>query len=88
MLERLKNHQYAKAEIIREGPTIILRSYTTNVLYYNVMDGTIECTGLYSNSTRRHISWFMSQFIDDFNYHDIKKAYLNNEKLYTKVKTY
>lgn len=80
--ERLKGHEQAQAYIKRDNNKIELWSYTTKVLIYNTIDKSIDCTGLYSDTTRRHISWFMSQFIDGFDYYDIKKACLNNEKLY------
>lgn len=81
-LERLKYHKYAKAHIIRKEYNIELWSYSTKVLIYNTLNKSSECMGLYSNTTKRHISWFMDQFIEGFDYYDIKKAYLDNEILY------
>ena len=80
-IERLKGHQQAQAQIIRDGNEIILRSYYTNVLYYNVIDKTVYCTGLYSMTTIKHIGWFASQFLNGINYYDIKHSYNNNYSL-------
>lgn len=84
-LERLKGHEQAQAHIIREGCNIELWSYSTKVLIYNTLNKTIECTGLYSDTTKRHISWFMNQFIAGFDYYDIKKSYLENKLLNVKI---
>lgn len=81
-LERLEGHENANAHIIREGCNIELWSYSTKVLIYNTLNKSIDCMGLYSSTTRKHIGWFMNQFIDGFDYYDIKKAYLDNETLY------
>lgn len=84
-LERLKGHEQAQAHIIRDHNKIELWSYSTKVLIYDTIDQSIECTGLYSMTTRRHITWFMSQFIGRYDYYDIKKSYLNNDKLHVGV---
>ena len=79
--ERLNGHEQAQAQIIREGNEIILRSYTTNVLFYNVIEQTVYCTGRYSMTTIKHIGYFMKQFTD-FGYHDIKACYMTDASLY------
>jgi hypothetical protein len=77
-IEKIRGHEQAQCYIIHEGLEIKLVSYRTVVLIYNVIDKTIECTGLYSMTTRKHIGWFMNQYIQGYNYHDVKHAYENN----------
>lgn len=81
-LERLKGHEQAQAHIIRDHNKIELWSYSTKVLIYDTINQTIECTGLYSATTRRHISWYMDEtFNGKYDYYDIKEAYENDTML-------
>lgn len=87
-VEKLRGHEQANALVRYEGDNIILQSYQTDVLVYSPKDMTIQCNGLYSMTTRKHIGWFMSQFItnnikynDSYGYYDIKDAYENNNGL-------
>jgi hypothetical protein len=80
-IERLKGHNQAQAQVIRQGNEIILRSYSTNVLFYNVIEKTVYCTGRYSMTTIKHIGWFMTQFTD-FGYHEIKDCFMKDASLY------
>lgn len=81
-LERLDGHKQANAHIIRENNNIILVSYSTAILWYDTMENTVYCSGLYSMTTRKHIGWFMNQFFNNkYNYHDIKYIYNNNLSL-------
>lgn len=64
-------HKSAQAGIIdRPDGTHILMSYNT-VVAAVYPDGSIDCTGLYSRTTIKHIGWFAREF--GFTYYDFKK---------------
>lgn len=73
--EPLEKMPCSQAYIIRNDEGVHLISYTTHVASI-LNDGKIICYGLYSNTTRRHIGAFASQF--NLSFCDFKKAYLNS----------
>ena len=72
----LQGHTTKNARYFVDGDGRGLISYHTKVLI--IKDGVLFCTGLYSVTTRRHIGWFLSEYLPTFNYYDIKKLYLDN----------
>ena len=66
----------------KEGNTTILRSYRTDVAaIVEENDGKwVVIFGLYSPTTRRHISYFVEQYAG-INYHVAKAAYENDVAL-------
>lgn len=84
-MKKLNNHASANAhvEIInandRYNNEISLVSYTTRVLTLTTINGIryVECTGLYSMTTRKHISWFLREYAPDLNYTDIRDMKFN-----------
>lgn len=73
----LKDHEYAQARVLLyDDGTIDLISYTTLVCRI-FPDGRLECTGLYSRTTIKHIGWFMREYTGG-TYYDAKKAYQDN----------
>ena len=84
MVKSLRKMPYAQAQVrdyrdIGEN-LIVLQSYSTDVII--IRDGWLECTGLYSNTTRRHISAFMQEYGNGYSYFDVKRAYEGHYKLY------
>ena len=75
---KLKSMPYAQCEVIYTEDGILLKSYQTIVLSLSY-DGWLEVYGLYSMTTRKHISAFMREYTD-FNYYTAKDCY---EKNYT-----
>lgn len=75
---KLKDHPYAQCCVIDDGRQIILRSYNTDVIIYNPFTGVLICTGLYSMTTRRHISNFLKEYLPAVNYQTVKKIAGNN----------
>ena len=57
-----------------------LVSYSTTVAEID-KDGWLVVYGLYSATTRKHISAFMSEHTCGLHYYDAKKCYLDNYKL-------
>lgn len=62
--EKLRAMPYAQAHIIRRQNAVILVSYTTRVAA--IVGGQLVCNGLYSQTTRKHISAFCRQFGTDY----------------------
>jgi hypothetical protein len=74
--EALEYLPYGQAHIIRHSNgDIDLISYTTRVASI-LSNGNIQCYGLFSATTRKHISAFAKQF--NYCYNDFKQAYLNS----------
>ena len=78
---KLKNHEYAQAriEIENDGNGFVYRlvSYSTHVATVHCTnDGCwfLDCNGLYSMTTRRHISWFLDDINSPFTYQDAKRS--------------
>lgn len=76
MIIKFADHTHANAhmEPIKNG--LALYSYTTKVA--EVRDGWLRIFGLYSMTTRRHISWFMRE-LGRFNYQLAKQLYEDNK---------
>lgn len=77
---KLKNHQYAQAhiEIENDGDSIIYRlvSYKTHVatVHETAAGWFLDCYGLYSMTTRRHIGWFLDDIGSPFTFQDAKHS--------------
>jgi hypothetical protein len=72
--EKLAAMPYAQAHIVRRTNAIVLVSYTTEVA--EIRGGCLTVKGLYSATTRKHISAFCRQFGTD--YQTAKKCYTDN----------
>lgn len=72
-MKRLEFMPYANAYTREERDgSITLVSYVTEVAKINA-DGSITCNGLYSATTRRHISAFAREY--GLSYYDFKRDY-------------
>lgn len=79
-MKKLTNHASANChvEIVRGedryNNEITLVSYTTPVVIITTLNGIryVECRGLYSMTTRKHISWFLREYAPDLQYTDIR----------------
>ena len=75
---KLKNHEYAQAhiDIENDDDSIIYRlvSYSTHVATVTETSAGwfLDCYGLYSMTTRRHIGWFLSDIGSPFTFQDAK----------------
>lgn len=85
-IKKLSRMPYAQAhvEIDKDG-NIILFSYITAVIFLS-KDGWLECTGTYSQTTRKHIGAFMREYVTYPNgecgeYHTAKAAYMGNYRI-------
>lgn len=77
-IRKLKDHEYAQArvEIENDGDSIIYRlvSYSTHVatVRETAAGWFLDCYGLYSMTTRRHIGWFLDDIGSPFTFNDAK----------------
>lgn len=75
MTKKLKLMPYAQAHVLINDDEIHLVSYTTVVI--SIKNNWLQCHGLYSQTTRKHISAFMREYTS-LSYTDAKCAYENN----------
>ena len=79
----LRSMPYAQAKVRSyadiDRDLIVLQSYQTDVII--IEDGWLICTGLYSMTTRKHISAFMREYGNGFTFHDVKRCLENHQKL-------
>ena len=68
----LKNRPAAQACVIKEGQTLRLISYETCVISVAYTSGTMLCYGLYSQTTRQHISAFLKEYFPKISYAELR----------------
>lgn len=72
--KRLKYMPSAQAGVIIDIHNAVhLISYTTPVINIDPM-GWLTCNGLYSNTTRRHISAFIKEYAPNISFTDVKNC--------------
>jgi hypothetical protein len=80
MIKKLNAMPTAQAQVnIYDDNTIVLKSYATDVARIDC-DGWLEIFGLYSATTRRHISAFMREYTV-FGYDTAKLIYEKKMKI-------
>ena len=79
MYSGLEKSPSANARVRNEGKTIILKSYNTDVAAIVLENNTrwLVVFGLHSNTTRKHISYFVQQYAN-VDYARAKSAYESN----------
>lgn len=75
---KLKNHPYCKCYVLKDNDIIKLVSYVTEVIIAvrntkNKNKWYLKCTGTYSQTTRKQISWFLREYFPKINYFDVKE---------------
>ena len=75
MTKNLELMPYAQAHITICGNIKKLVSYVTDVVLINTDTGWTQCTGTYSNTTRKHISAFCKEIGCGMDYQLMKKLY-------------
>lgn len=79
MTKKLEKMPYAQARVEINDNKIQLISYTT--LVAEIVDDVLTVYGLYSQTTRKHISAFMQEFASPLNYYIAKQCYTDNIKI-------
>ena len=75
---KLKNHQYCNCYVLKDNDKITLVSYITEVIIAvrnpkNKNEWFLKCTGTYSQTTRKHIGYFLKEYFPLLNYYNIKE---------------
>lgn len=72
--KNLKDHASAQCHVEIENDRVIFVSYTTPVIFITHENGKrrVECTGTYSQTTRKQIGWFCKEYLPEYNYHNMK----------------
>lgn len=88
---KMPNHEYAQCKILeRRDGALVLQSYNTIVVSIT-KDGWMDCSGIYSRTTIKHIGWFMKCYGNGCGYYDAKWAWQHDScvNIYTgEVLTY
>ena len=81
----MPEHEYSQCKIlVRKDGTILLQSYNTIVCSIDT-EGWLDCSGLYSRTTIKHIGWFMRNYGNGCSYYDAKYAWKNSCVVNTKT---
>lgn len=75
---KLKDHPYCNCYVLKDNDIIKLVSYITEVIIAvrnpkNKNEWFLKCTGTYSQTTRKQISWFLREYFPKINYFDMKE---------------
>jgi hypothetical protein len=75
---KLKDHPYCKCYVLKDDDIIKLVSYIKEVIIAvrnpkNKNEWFLKCTGTYSRTTRKQISWFLREYFPKINYFDMKE---------------
>ena len=72
---KLNNHKYAQCHVEQDQNRTCFVSYHTAVIFIEYRNGErfIECTGTYSQTTRKQIGWFLHEYLPEFSYYDMKQ---------------
>lgn len=81
MIKKLTNHPYSKCHVeIDAMGGIHFISYKSEVLTISPA-GWLYCHDLYSATTRKQISWFMSEYCSPLTYYDVKRCYYHDMQM-------
>lgn len=87
MTTNLRKMPYAQASVTdytHEGRDLrYLQSYSTIVIW--VEDGIMECSGLYSMTTRKHISAFLWEYYPKITFNMVKSIASTGKKIDTRT---
>ena len=75
-IRKLRDHAYAQCAVyIDDQDNATMVSYYTPVILVKRENGKryVKCTGTYSATTSRHISWFLREYEPDLCYYDMKR---------------
>ena len=73
MIITLKNHPCAQCCVTVDERGVRVFSYDTLVIKID-RAGWLDCTGLYSKTTRRQISWFLREYAPMVSYQMVKQC--------------
>lgn len=85
MIKKLTDHKYSKCHVEIDGMGgIHFISYATEVVTISPA-GWLTCNGLYSQTTRKQLGWFMGEYCRPLSFHDAKRCYCDNIQINIKT---
>lgn len=84
MTTTLKNHPYSQCFVIVDEAGVRFYSYKTMVIKID-RNGWLDCTGTYSQTTRRQISWFLREYAPMLSYQMVKQCV--NDRMVININT-
>lgn len=75
---KLKNHPYAHCSVRKSNGWTILTSYETDVIIIDNA-GWLYVNGLYNATIRKHISYFLKEYVPGMTFQHVKDLLRNNE---------
>lgn len=70
---------YGSCGVIETKDALYLKSYTTLVIKYDKKRNTLQCSGTYSATTRKHIGAFLKEYFPTVSYYTMKQCYLDSK---------
>lgn len=70
---KLSNHPYAQCSVRVSNGWTILTSYETDVIIIDNL-GWLYVNGLYSATTRKHIGYFLKEYVPALSFQEAKKT--------------
>lgn len=73
-IKKLSDHVYSQCHVeIAPNGEISFFSYVTLVCHIDA-EGWLECTGTYSQTTRKQIGWFLKEYAPTMTYQMVKQC--------------
>ena len=77
-IKKLTDHRYSQCHVeIAPNGEIYFFSYVTLVCCIDT-EGWLECTGTYSQTTRKQIGWFLKEYAPAMTYQMVKQAFADS----------
>lgn len=81
MIKKLNSHPYSHCHVEIDGMGgIHFISYKSEVITISPA-GWLYCHGLYSETIRKQIGWFMREYCSPLTYYDVKHCYYHDMQL-------
>lgn len=73
-IRKLRDHKYCQCHVEDIENGVCFVSYNTPVIFMTHENGQrkMECTGTYSQTTRKQIGYFLKEYAPDLCYYDMK----------------
>lgn len=80
IIKKLEFHPYSQCHVEISPEMTVFFSYHTAVLFLD-NEGWLECTGTYSQTTRKQIGWFLREYAPDISYSSVKQCYQDDMRI-------
>ena len=81
MIKKLTDHAYSQCYVSID-PKVGIHFYSYRTLVITIdNEGWLTCYGLYSQTTRKQIGWFMREYCSPLTFHDAKRCYFEDMQI-------